>query len=62
MLVYLELAAILLVGPTGIYLATSNYSRLIRRQSHGLRRRLIGLIYVLPLVAFATVIYFVNYR
>lgn len=29
---------------------------------HGLRRRLIGLIYVLPVVAFAAVIYVVNYR
>ena len=29
---------------------------------HGLRRRLIGLIYVLPAVFFAVVIYVVNYR
>lgn len=29
---------------------------------HGLRRRLIGLIYVLPVVFFAVVIYVVNYR
>lgn len=29
---------------------------------HGLRRRLIGLIYVVPVVLFAIVIYMVNYR
>lgn len=29
---------------------------------HGLRRRLIGLIYVVPAVFFAIVIYMVNYR
>ncbi|MBC7478498.1 MAG: hypothetical protein H7317_10445 [Pseudorhodobacter sp.] len=28
----------------------------------GLRRRLIGLIYVVPVVFFAVVVYFVNYR
>ena len=29
---------------------------------HGLRRRLIGLIYVLPALAFVAVVYVVNYR
>jgi hypothetical protein len=30
--------------------------------AHGLRRRLIGIIWVLPVVAFVVVVYVVNYR
>ena len=29
---------------------------------HGLRKRLIVLVYILPLIAYAVIVYFVNYR